>query len=234
MLTVKRSDQRGKVEWEWLKSFHSFSFGEYYDPNNMNFGTLRVINDDTVLGGGGFPYHPHKNMEIITYVLEGALEHKDSMGSNEVIRAFDVQKMSAGRGIFHSEFNHSKTDTVKLLQIWVIPDKLNIEPSYEQISLKENERTNKFQTVVSPKAKEGIIHIHQDLEMSVAKLSPGTSLKIANIEGRGKYLHIAGGKITSSGVEYVHGDALMLEGTDSIEIEAIENSELVLFDLAMN
>lgn len=231
MFRIKRSSERGKTHIDWLESYHSFSFGEYYDPANIHFGPLRVMNDDRVAPAGGFPYHQHRDMEIITYVMDGALEHKDSTGTNEVIRSNDVQKMSAGRGIMHSEFNHSKKEPVHFFQIWIIPDRKGLEPAYEQLHFTKEMRENKMLKVATNKGDDNTIYVSQDVEMFISNLKSGKSLNVDVESGRSIYLHVAEGKITVDGNVLSTGDAVEITSESSFQISADQESELIMFDL---
>lgn len=231
MFRVKSNNKRGKTSIDWLESYHSFSFGDYYDPDNINFGPLRVINDDRVAPGGGFPYHQHRDMEIITYVMEGALEHKDSTGTNEVIYSDDIQKMSAGSGIMHSEFNHSKTEPVHFFQIWIIPDRRGLEPSYEQIHFTKEMRTDRLLKVATNKGDDKTIYVSQNIEMYISYLTEGKTLPISIGNGKSVYLHIAEGNIIVNGNNLVTGDAIEITSESGFEINAVKDSELIMFDL---
>ncbi|MBX2974730.1 MAG: pirin family protein [Ignavibacteriaceae bacterium] len=234
MITAKRNSKRGYTKFEWLESYHSFSFGSYYDADNINFGPLRVINDDIVAPGGGFPMHPHQNMEIVTYVLSGALEHKDSTGTHEVIRAGELQKMTAGKGVYHSEFNSSQNNSVHLLQIWILPNKAGLEPSYDQRSWSTEERKNKLLKVASPNMNEDTIFINQDASIFISTLEDGNELPFQNIDGRGTYIHIIEGEVKIDNEVYSSGDAIEITGDELFKLKAEKKSELIVFELAMN
>lgn len=229
MIKIHYRDLRGKGKTGWLNSAHTFSFGSFYDPNRMGFRALRVINDDYVIGGAGFPTHPHKDMEIITYVLDGALEHKDSTGTGAVIRPGDIQRMSAGSGIEHSEFNHSKEDTVHLLQIWILPEENNIEPSYEQKSMAVG---SDFTLVGNRHGTDGAITIHQDIKMLVAKPKEGQSATYRFDSGRGGFLHVARGQVMLDREILKEGDGAEMTDISNISVKAEADSEVLLFDLA--
>src|SRR5450759_2604905 len=208
MVEVRKSGERGYADHGWLKSFHTFSFADYYDPANMGFGALRVINEDRVQPGMGFGTHGHQNMEIISYVLDGALEHKDSMGNGSVIRPGDVQRMSAGTGVRHSEFNHSKDDVVHFLQIWIEPDVNGIEPGYEEKHFDVASRRGQLRLIASPDAREGSAMIHQDANVYAALVKGGERL-VHDVEpGRRAYVHVARGSATVNGHALATGDAL--------------------------
>jgi redox-sensitive bicupin YhaK (pirin superfamily) len=232
MIAIKRSEDRGHLDHGWLDTYHSFSFGEYYDPRNMGYRSLRVINEDVVAPGQGFGTHPHRDMEIITYVLEGALEHRDSMGSHGVIRPGEIQRMSAGTGVRHSEFNHSKTEPVHLLQIWIMPDTEGVKPSYEEKKIATE--PGKLQLMAAKGASNGTASIHQDAKVYVAKLAPGQSVEHDLASGRGVYVHVARGAANVNGNPLKHGDAIAVEQEPNVRIanEGAEQAEILLFDLA--
>jgi quercetin 2,3-dioxygenase len=232
MITIRKAEERGHTEIDWLDSRHSFSFGEYYDPQHMGFRALRVINDDRVAPGGGFPLHPHQDMEIITLVLEGALEHKDSLGTGSVIRPGDVQRMSAGAGIRHSEFNHSQTEPVHFLQIWIEPNRKGLPPSYEQRSFAPEEKRGKLRVVVAPKSTDGALTIHQDASLYVASLSPDQAVAHSLKAGRHAWIHVASGAVTLNGHSLATGDAAAVSEQSKLALGAVEPSEVLLFDLA--
>jgi redox-sensitive bicupin YhaK (pirin superfamily) len=230
-MQIRRAAERGYADHGWLKSFHTFSFADYYAPAHMGFKTLRVINEDRVLGGKGFGTHPHRDMEIISYVLSGALQHKDSMGTGSIIRPGDVQLMSAGTGVTHSEFNASPTELVHFLQIWILPDGRNHAPSYEQRHFPESERQGKLRLVASKHGLEGSVSIHQDVSLFASLLAPGESVTHRFIPGRSGWLHVARGKVKVGGEELVAGDAAAFEEPAEVQVSAEENSEILLFDL---
>lgn len=233
MITLRPAQARGQANFNWLKSQHTFSFGQYYDPKQMGFGNLRVINEDKIQPGKGFPAHSHKDMEIISYVLEGELEHKDSIGNGSVIRPGDVQRMSAGRGIAHSEFNASSTELVHLLQIWILPNQLGIEPSYEQKHFPEAERQGKLRLVASPKGEEGSVTIHQDAKLYVALLNEREKVTHQTSNHRSMWLQIASGSGEVNGQSLQAGDgAAMTQQPDLDFMATSDNTEILLFDLA--
>jgi redox-sensitive bicupin YhaK (pirin superfamily) len=232
MLTLRKSDDRGKAEHGWLSSRHTFSFSEYFDRNHMHFRALRVINEDWVSAGEGFDTHPHEDMEIITYMVEGALEHKDSMGNGSVIRPGEVQRMSAGTGVEHSEFNPSKNEKAHLLQIWILPAEKGIEPSYEQKEFSEAARKNKLKLVASPDGSDGSVTIHQDAQLYAGILEKGSQAEHALKPGRHAWLQLVRGKIELNGQALSAGDGASLSDERSVKIRADEKSELLLFDLA--
>jgi quercetin 2,3-dioxygenase len=231
-IQVRRANDRGTTEIGWLHSRHSFSFGRYYDPRNMGYRSLRVINDDVVEPGTGFGEHGHDNMEIITWVLKGALRHRDSTGTDGVIRPGEVQTMTAGRGIRHSEMNPSNTEAVHLLQIWIEPSALNLTPTYSQKEFADDGRTNRWQLLVSPDARDGSLQIHQDATLRVAELAPDKQIELALGDKRHGYLHVAYGNVRVGDLALASGDAITLDGPASLEIAANEQSQLLFFDLA--
>ena len=231
-ITLRPADERGHADFGWLQSRHSFSFGQYHDPRYMGFGPLRVINDDRVAPGAGFPMHPHRDMEIITIVLEGALEHQDSLGTGSVIRPGDVQKMSAGTGIRHSEFNPSATEPVHFLQIWIEPAERGIEPAYAQAHFSADERQGRFRLVASPDGSDGALPLHQDARLYRARLAPGEAAGHTTTEGRRLWLQVATGSVALEGITLGAGDGAAIEGETAIEVTGIDDSEVLLFDLA--
>ena len=232
MVEVRTSSERGYADHGWLKSFHTFSFADYHDPQHMGFGPLRVINEDRVQPGMGFGTHGHRDMEIISYVLEGALEHKDSMGNGSVIRPGDVQRMSAGTGVRHSEFNHSKDDVVHFLQIWIEPDVNGIEPGYEEKHFDAASRRGQLRLIASPDAREGSVKIHQDAYIHTALVDGGEHISHDLKTGRRAYVHVARGSVTVNGHALATGDALKAAGETRIVMEKGEQAEVLLFDLA--
>jgi hypothetical protein len=231
MITVRPAAARGAANFGWLDSRHTFSFGHYYDPAHMGFGPLRVINEDRVIPAAGFGTHGHQNMEIISYVLAGALEHKDSLGTGSIIRPGEVQKMSAGSGITHSEFNASKTDPVHFLQVWIQPDRSNIPPSYDQKAFPEAERRGRLRLVVSPDGAEGSIRIVQDARMYAGLLVPGETVAHELAPKRRAWVQVARGRLTLNGTALAAGDGAAVEGESRLELSAIEDAEVLLFDL---
>ena len=234
-MIVRRANERGYADHGWLRSFHTFSFADYYAPAHMGFRSLRVINEDRVEGGKGFGTHPHRDMEIISYVLSGALQHKDSMGTGSVIRPGDVQRMSAGTGVTHSEFNASPTETVHFLQIWLLPDTRGIAPSYEQKHFSEAERQGRLKLVASKDAREGSLTIHQDASLFAGLLGSGERVTYNVLAGRYAWLHVARGKVQVAGQDLAAGDAAAFDQageSSEIAIVGAEPSEVLLFDLA--
>ena len=233
MITVRHAGERGTANLGWLDSRHTFSFGHYYDPNHMGFGPLRVINEDRVRAGGGFDTHGHRDMEIISYVLEGALEHKDSIGTGSVIRPGDVQVMSAGTGIRHSEFNHSKKDPVHFLQIWVMPDRQGLKPRYDQKNFPDMEKRGRLRLVGSPDGRDGSIVIHQDTEIYDALLSRGHAVTHTLKAGRKSWIQVVGGAVDVNGKPAVAGDGVAAEDEAVVSITArADDTEVLVFDLA--
>lgn len=231
---LHKADTRGKADHGWLKSYHSFSFANYYNPDRMHFGVLRVLNDDTVAPGQGFGTHPHDNMEIISIPLSGDLEHKDSMGNVAVIRNGDVQVMSAGTGIRHSEYNRNTTELVKFLQIWVFPNKKNVTPRYDQLTLKTEDRQNKLQQILSPNPDDEGVWIHQDAWFHLGQFDKGKGADYRiKKPGNGVYAFVLKGDVTIAGQALNTRDALGIWGTDQISILADSDAELLLMDVPM-
>ena len=231
MLTLRASQDRGLAEFGWLSSRHSFSFGQYYDPHFSGYSDLLVINDDVVAPSQGFGTHGHRDMEIISYVLDGQLEHKDSMGTGSVIRPGDVQRMSAGRGVLHSEYNASASEPVNFLQIWIQPAVKGIAPGYEQIRVADEEKRGRLRLIASPDGAQGSVTLHQDARLYASLLAAGEALSAVLPTGRRAYLHLARGAMTVNGMALESGDALFIEDEATLEIAASENSEFLLFDL---
>ena len=231
MIKVRRAEERGAANFGWLDSKHTFSFGHYYDPEYMGFGPLRVINEDRVEAGQGFDTHGHKDMEIISYVLEGALEHKDSIGTGSVIRPGDVQRMTAGSGIRHSEFNHSKTEPVHFLQIWVLPQREGLDPGYEQKSFSREDRSGALRLLASPSGEGGALTIHQDVSLYGALLGEGDELSHAVKPGRRVWVQLARGSVTVNGERLSAGDGAAASDEPLITIVATSDAELLLFDM---
>ncbi|MBN9276405.1 MAG: pirin family protein [Hyphomicrobium sp.] len=230
-LALRKSEERGKANFGWLDSKHSFSFGHYYDPAHMGFGPLRVINEDRVAPGGGFPTHPHSNMEIISYVLEGALEHKDSIGTGSVIRPGDVQRMTAGSGVRHSEFNASKTEPVHFLQIWIIPEKEGLKPSYEQKSFSTEEKRGQLRLIGSRDGRDGSVTIHQDVSLYATVLKAGDAITHTIAEGRGAWVQVARGAAKLNGTELKAGDGVAVGQSGALTLEGVDDGEVLLFDM---
>lgn len=232
MVQVHVANERGATRIGWLDSRHSFSFGDYYDPELMGFRALRVINDDRVAPGAGFGMHSHRDMEIITYVLDGALQHRDSLGTGSVIRAGDLQKMSAGSGILHSEFNASKTEPVHFLQIWILPERVGLAPGYEQYSFDPKDRDGRLQLVASNETRTGVIRVHQDVRLFLADVHDGQHVTYALDAGRHAWLHVARGAVVLNGTRLSTGDGVAISDERSIELTSDSQGEVLLFDLA--
>lgn len=230
MILVRFAGERGHVQIDWLNSYHTFSFGDYYDPANMNFRSLRVINEDYVQPDAGFPTHAHRDMEIITYVLEGELAHQDSMGNGSTIKPGDVQRMSAGTGVTHSEYNHSKTKQVHLLQIWILPEKENLEPGYEQREFKRSQKLNQLCLVASGKTG-GVVKIHQDTDLFVSVLEKNKVIEYSIKQGRFAWLQVVRGSVKVNSLILEEGDGAAVSDEKKISILAREESEFLLFDL---
>jgi len=231
MIALRRAGERGHANHGWLDSWHSFSFAGYYDPQHMGYGSLRVINEDIVQPARGFGTHGHRDMEIITYILEGALEHKDSMGNGSVIRPGDVQRMSAGRGVQHSEFNPSQSELVHLLQIWIEPDVTGIDPGYEEKHFDAASKRGKLRLVASPDGRGGSVKIHQDAAVYAALVDGAERVTHPLAKGRKAYVHVARGELTVNGERLAAGDAVKAEGVSSLALEQGAQAEILLFDL---
>ena len=229
MITIRKAEERGHANYGWLDTHHTFSFAQYYDPQQINFRSLRVINEDKVIGGKGFHTHGHHDMEILTYVLEGELEHQDSLGTGSLIRQGEIQRMSAGTGIKHSEFNHSATNPLHLLQIWIIPDPKNLEPSYEQKAIEFSSHT--LQLIASPTGAGNAVKVHQDVNLYAGILPLGQSLTHSLAPSRYGWLQVARGQITVNGVHLRAGDGAAISEETSLAIQSLEDSEILLFDL---
>ena len=231
MISIRHAEDRGVANFGWLDSRHSFSFGHYYDPDHMGFGPLRVINEDKVLGGQGFDTHGHENMEIISYVLDGALEHKDSIGTGSVIRPGDVQRMSAGTGIRHSEFNHSKTDPVHFLQIWILPERQGLEPGYEEKTFPDAERSGVLRLLAARDGRGGALSINQDVDLYGALMTEGETLTHPLHAGRKAWVQVARGTVTLNGEQLHPGDGAAVSEEARLELKATSDAELLLFDM---
>jgi len=232
MITIRKSNDRGHADHGWLNTRFTFSFADYFDLEHVQFRTLRVMNDDRISGGGGFPTHPHKDMEIVTYVLEGALAHKDSMGNGSVIRPGDVQYMSAGTGVAHSEFNASEKETVHLYQIWMFPDKKGYKPVYDQKHFGEAEKSGKLRLVASPDGRDGSVKIRQDNELYATVLGPGEVVKHELQPDRHAYVQVARGSVALNGQKLETGDGARISGEQALELRGVDKAEILLFDLA--
>lgn len=231
MITLRPAAERGHADHGWLDTWHTFSFAGYYDPDHMGFRALRVINQDTVAPGAGFGTHSHQDMEIVTYVTSGALEHRDSMGNGSVIRPGDLQRMTAGTGVAHSEYNHSDTDPVKFLQIWIYPERRGLEPGYEQKHFDETDLANQLRMIASREGRDGSLTVHQDVALYAAKLEPGASVEHALGAGRHAWLQVVAGSARLNGIALGSGDGAAVSNEEDLNIVATESSELLLFDL---
>ncbi|HUP57856.1 MAG TPA: pirin family protein [Bdellovibrionota bacterium] len=231
MIIIRKSNERGHAQHGWLEARHTFSFAGYYDPKHTGFRDLLVINEDRVQPGEGFGKHPHRDMEIITYIIEGELEHKDSMGNGSVIRPGDIQRMSAGTGVLHSEFNHSKQNLVHLLQIWITPAREGIQPSYEEKKILPEEKRNRLKLIVSPKGEDGSVRINQDAKLYSSLLDPGKEVNHELASGRHGWLQIARGSVDLNGVQLEEGDGAAISEEHSLKLRATKPAELLLFDL---
>ena len=232
MITRRAAGERGHFDHGWLQTYHTFSFADYHDPDHMGFRHLRVINEDYVRPGMGFPTHGHRDMEIVTCVLEGALEHRDSLGNGSVIRPNDVQRMTAGTGVRHSEFNASKSEPVHLLQIWIMPARAGLAPGYEQKTIAEKDKRGALRLIASPDGDDGSVTINQDVRLSASVLQPGEKVAYDLPRGRFAWLQVARGAVTLNGQTLVHGDGAAVSDETSLGIAATASSEILLFDLA--
>jgi quercetin 2,3-dioxygenase len=230
MIKIRRANERGHADHGWLNSYHTFSFADYHDPQHMGYRALRVINDDTVAGGGGFGTHPHRDMEIISYVLSGALEHKDNLGNGAVMKAGDVQRISAGTGVAHSEFNHSKTEPVHFLQIWIQPDKRGAQPGYAEKSF-ANAPAGQLNLVASRDGRNGSITINQDADVYLVKFQNGENVTHSMKPNRGAWVQIAEGEVTLNGQRLAQGDGAALNQEEALSLSAQKPSQVLVFDL---
>jgi redox-sensitive bicupin YhaK (pirin superfamily) len=231
MNTIRRASERGHAEHGWLNSYHSFSFADYYDPQHVEFGPLRVINEDRVASGAGFGTHPHRDMEIISYVLSGKLAHKDSLGNGSVIGPGDVQRMSAGTGVRHSEFNASPTEQLHFLQIWIKPDVFGIDPSYEEKHFTDGDRQGRLLLIASPDGREGSVLIHQDALIYAGRFDGEERASLELKRTRRSYVHVVRGEVWVNGVELKSGDALKITDSAEVRIEEGRAAEVLVFDL---
>lgn len=231
MITIRKSSERGHFNFGWLDTYHTFSFDQYYDPNYMAFRSLRVINEDRVHPGRGFPTHPHRDMEIITYILKGALQHRDSMGNSSIIRPGEVQRMSAGTGVSHSEANPSQTEPVHLLQIWIIPNQMGLDTSYEQKVFAEDEKRNQLRLVASTNGRDGSVTVHQDVNLYASVLDGGSEVAYELNPNRYAWLQVARGAVTLNGMNLDQGDGAAISKESDLRINGREPSEVLLFDL---
>jgi len=232
MITIRKSQERGHFDHGWLNTYFTFSFADYYDPQHVHFRTPRVLNDDRVAADAGFPEHPHRDMEIVTYVLEGALEHRDNMGNGSVIRPGDVQYMSAGSGVTHSEFNASKTEPVHLLQIWMFPEKKGMKPAYDQKNFAREDKQGKLRLVASPDGREGSVTIRQDNELYATVLGAGESVRHDLKPKRHAFVQVARGSVKLSGTKLGEGDGAAISEEKTVELTGVQDAEVLLFDLA--
>jgi hypothetical protein len=232
MITVRKSEERGHADHGWLDTYHTFSFDTYHDPAHMGFRTLRVINEDRVAPGVGFPTHGHRDMEIVTYVIEGALEHKDSLGNGEVIRPGEIQRMSAGTGVRHSEFNPSKTEAVHLLQIWILPAERGTPPGYEQIEIGRGVTNGNLQLIASPEGGPGAVRIGQDARLFRGRLAAGTAVDHAIAPSRHAYVQVVSGAVEANGESLSAGDGAAVSSEKSLKLNAADDAEFLVFDLA--
>ena len=231
MITIRKSQERGHAQHGWLDSHHTFSFADYHDPDHMGFRTLRVINEDRVAPGQGFGTHPHRDMEILSYVLEGALEHKDSMGTSSVIKPGEVQRMTAGSGVLHSEYNPSDKEPVHFLQIWIFPEKKNLKPGYDQKEFPAGERKDKLRLVASRDGRFGSLQIHQDVSLYTTLLTKGCAVRHSMDPGRFAWIQVASGDVKLNGQVLKAGDGASVSGEKALEVYATSNAEVLLFDL---
>jgi len=232
MITIRKAEERGHFDFGWLNTYHTFSFGDYHDPRNMGFRSLRVINEDVVQKGRGFPRHGHRDMEIFTYILQGALEHRDSMGNGSIIRPGDVQRMSAGTGVTHSESNPSSEEPVHLLQIWILPSKEGIQPDYEERKFPDDEKRNRLRLIISPDGTEGAVRINQDARVYASILDQDQAVVHQPGSGRHAWLQVAAGSVTLNAVRLEQGDGAAVSEESALKIAAHDQSEILLFDLA--
>ncbi len=231
MITIRRSENRGYADRGWLKSYHTFSFGDYYDPKFVGFGPLRVINEDYIAPNKGFPTHPHKEMEIVSYVVKGSLEHKDTLGNGSAIEGGEVQRMTAGTGIRHSEY--AGGEPVHLLQIWIEPSEKQLEPSYEQKAFSQNEKAGKWKLIGSQNGRDGSVVIHQDIALYASLLKKGEKLTYTPNENRKLWLQVVTGEVTVNGELLFAGDAAAIAFEDALKLKAVDDTEALLFDMAM-
>jgi redox-sensitive bicupin YhaK (pirin superfamily) len=231
MFEIRHADERGVANFGWLNSKHSFSFGHYHDPRHMGFGPLRVINEDRVQPGRGFDTHDHRDMEIISYVLEGALEHNDSMGNGSVIRPGDVQRMTAGTGVRHSEFNHSKSELVRFLQIWILPEKAGLKPDYEQKTFGEEDKRDKLRIVGSRDGRDGSVTIHQDVDLYATRLGDDEEVAHQLRQGRKAWAQVARGRAKVNGSVLQAGDGVAIADETFIALRGVADAEVLLFDM---
>jgi len=231
MITIRKAEERGHFDFGWLNTYHSFSFGDYYDPKHTRFRTLRVINEDFVQPGHGFPTHGHRDMEIVTYILQGALEHRDSMGTGSIIRRGDAQRMSAGTGVTHSEANPSPDEPVHLLQIWIFPSQQNMQPEYEEKKFSDDEKRNRLRLIVSPDGSDGSVKIHQDARIFASLLDDGEEVVHSLDTGRSAWLQVAAGSVKLNDVALKEGDGAAVSQESQLRVTGEGPAEVLLFDL---
>lgn len=232
MITIRHAEQRGRADHGWLDSYHTFSFANYYDPDHMGFRSLRVINEDRVQGGQGFGAHPHRDMEIISYVIDGALSHSDSMGTGSVIKPGDVQRMSAGTGVTHSEFNASKSELVHFLQIWLLPAERGIQPGYEQKTFGQSEKQGRLRIVASPDGRDGSVTIHTDAALYAGIFEAGQTSELSLTPGRHAWVHVVRGSVRVNGLDLKAGDGAAISDEPAVRVEGVNIGEILVFDLA--
>ena len=232
MLDIIRSDDRGSADHGWLKAKHTFSFAEYHNPERVHFGQLRVINEDRIAPGKGFATHPHNDMEIVTYIISGAIEHKDSMGNGTVISAGEVQRMTAGTGVLHSEFNHSEEQELHLLQIWIFPEEKNLTPGYEQTLFSREEKLNRLRLVGSRDGREGSVTIHQDVDLYASIVEKGKNVMLDDVADRRILVQIVSGSVDVNGETLAAGDGVQIRDVAAIDITANDDTELLLFSMS--
>ena len=232
MQMIIPSETRGSADHGWLKAKHTFSFADYYDPERVHFGTLRVINEDRVAPAQGFGTHPHRDMEIVTYPISGAIEHKDSMGNGTIIPAGEVQRMTAGTGVLHSEFNHSQDEELHLLQIWILPERNNLEPGYEQRAVPREEKLNRLRLIGSRDGRDGSLTIHQDVDLYASVLDAGQKVQLGGVGDRRIFVQVVAGNIDVNGTRLAAGDGLQLTEAEEVIVSAGSESEFLLFNLA--
>jgi len=232
MITLRRADERGRFDFGWLDTRHTFSFGDYYDPDHMGFRTLRVLNEDRVQPGQGFPTHPHRDMEIVTYVLEGALAHKDSMGNGSTILPGEVQRMSAGTGVTHSEYNHAPDAVTHFLQIWIRPERPGLQPSYEQVRFPSEELRDSLRLLASRDGRDGSVTVHQDVALYGSRLGAGREISHTLAPGRAAWVQVARGTLAFAGLTLGAGDGVSVLDGELLALSALTDAEFLLFDLA--
>lgn len=232
MLDIIRSEDRGGADHGWLQAKHTFSFAEYHNPERVHFGSLRVINEDRIAPGQGFGTHPHRDMEIVTYIIKGAIQHKDSMGNGTIIRAGEVQRMTAGTGVMHSEFNHSQEDELHLLQIWIFPERKNLEPGYEQTLFSREAKLNQLKLIGSRDGRNGSVTIHQDVDLYASVLEEGQNVTLDDVTDRRVFIQVISGNIDVNGSQLAAGDGAQIREASAVNIIAEDEAELLLFNLA--